>query len=75
MNDGTYNGYANRATWCIAHWNGIQTREDVDYIKAALDGFIEDIENPFIQDLINFDDIDWGKLYEIADEAEKENNK
>lgn len=75
MNNGTYNGYANRATWCVALWNDIQTRADVDYIKETLDEFIENIENSFIQDLIDFDNIDWARLYEIADEAEKENNE
>jgi len=57
-----FNWWRNRATWLVwIHYNP-ETHWDLDYIKETLEDAVEDIENPFLKDLIDLKEIDWDEL-------------
>lgn len=71
MTDTKYNGWANRETWLVnVHFNP-ESVSDIDYIKEQVDEWYEEL-NPFMQDMVNINLIDWDELTQNMDDYEQE---
>ena len=78
MEDTTYNGWSNRATWLVNVWFSPQ-RKDLDWIREELEERVDqlansaDSMNKCLADIINLNDIDWIELREtLEDESDDE---
>jgi hypothetical protein len=70
MNDRTYNGWTNRATWLVNVWFNPETREDVESARYAIEEAEESIPD-FMRDFLCTDEINWTELLEHFEEAEE----
>jgi len=70
--EGTYNGWANWATWnTLAHWN-FETREDIDAFREMIEEHESSIEeNEYLQSMTYFDEINWEEIYNSVEESEE----
>jgi len=71
MNDRTYNGWTNRATWLVNVWFSPETREDVESARYAIEEAEESIPD-FMRDFLCTDEINWTELLEHFEETEEE---
>jgi hypothetical protein len=71
MNDTTYNGWTNRATWLVNVWFNPESREDVESARAAIEE-AEDAIPDFMRDFLCTSEINWGELLEHFDEEAEE---
>lgn len=73
----SYNGYTNRETWLVnLHFNP-ESRADLDGIKDQIEEWYDGL-NPFMQDMIDLQAIDWDELashFEDEDEDEEETDE
>lgn len=61
-----YNGWRNRETWLInIHFNP-ETKSDIEFIKEQVEEMKSGL-NIFLQDMIDFECIDWEELEEYLD--------
>lgn len=68
MDDRTYNGWTNRATWLINVWFNPESRSDVQAARAAFEEACDSPQIPdFLRDFIDTD-INWGELESQFDE-------
>jgi len=72
MNDRTYNGWTNRATWLVNVWFNPETREDVESARYAIEEAEESIPD-FMRDFLCISEINWTELLEHFEEAEETN--
>jgi len=70
MNDRTYNGWTNRATWLVNVWFNPETREDVESARYAIEEAEESIPD-FMRDFLCTSEINWTELLEHFEEAEE----
>ena len=70
MNDRTYNGWTNRATWLVNVWFNPETREDVESARYAIEEAEESIPD-FMRDFLCTSEINWAELLEHCEEAEE----
>ena len=70
MNDRTYNGWTNRATWLVNVWFNPEIREDVEYARYAIAEAEESIPD-FMRDFLCTSEINWTELFEHFEEAEE----
>ncbi len=70
MNDRTYNGWTNRATWLVNVWFNPETREDVESARYAIVEAEESIPD-FMRDFLCTSEINWDELLEHFEEAEE----
>ena len=74
MNDRTYNGWTNRATWLVSVWFSPQTRDDVELARDVIEE-AEDNLPDFMRDFLCTDEINWDELmnqFEDEDEPDCE---
>ena len=60
MNDRTYNGWTNRATWLINVWFNPESKSDVQYAREQFEEAVDSLPD-FLRDFID-DDINWNEL-------------
>jgi hypothetical protein len=72
MANNTYNGWKNRETWLVNLWYGDtwDCVEDVRITEILLDEKYEDLGNGILQDMIDWQAIDWEQLRShVADQV------
>jgi len=70
MNDRTYNGWTNRATWLINVWFNPESKEDVQMAREQLESDIDALPD-YLKDFIDTD-INWDELESHFDEEESD---
>ena len=76
MNNNTYNGWTNRATWLINLWYEPDTESDLDWIKEELEERSSDLANSenvcdkILADMLNLQEINWDELKEHVETEE-----
>ena len=71
MQDNTYNGWANRATWLVNVWFNPESRDDVESARAAIEE-AEDSMPDFMRDFLCTDEINWDELLDHFEEEESD---
>ena len=71
MNDRTYNGWTNRATWLINVWFNPESKSDVQYAREQFEEAVDSLPD-FLRDFID-DDINWNELESHFEEEEESN--
>ena len=71
MTDRTYNGWTNRATWLVNVWFNLETREDVESARYAIEE-AEDAIPDFMRDFLCTSEIDWDELLKHFEEESEE---
>jgi len=67
MENNTYNGWTNRATWLVnLHFNP-ETKEDLDTAKSYIEEAEENLEDAFLKDFIDLSEINWEELEETLE--------
>ena len=61
MNDTTYNGWTNRATWLVNVWFNPESLDDVQSARAAIED-AEDAMPDYMRDFLCTDEINWDEL-------------
>lgn len=72
----TYNGWTNRATWCIDVWFNPESREDVQSIRDMMESDIEDMQRQgkgYLVDMLG--DVNWRELEEHAEEEKEDTDE
>lgn len=77
MNDRTYNGWTNRATWLVNVWGNPESKEDVQALRDMLAEQYDALDNGILKDMLDMSEINWDELEahfeeEEAEEAEEE---
>ena len=67
----SYNGWPNRETWLVNVWFNPETKQDIDWLQEELEEKYYKLE-PFWQDFIWFQDIDWDRLRDSMEDDEEE---
>lgn len=57
MDNTTYNGWTNRATWLVWLHFEINSQSDLDYAKDYIEQLGENIEDNFLSDFVDFSSI------------------
>ena len=70
MNDRTYNGWTNRATWLVNVWFNPESKSDVQMARETLEEAIDNAPD-FLRDFIDAD-VNWEELESHFDEEEEE---
>ncbi len=70
MNDRTYNGWTNRATWLVNVWFNPESRDDVEAARCAIEE-TEDAIPDFMRDFLCTSEINWDELLHHFDENEE----
>jgi hypothetical protein len=70
MNDRTYNGWTNRATWLVNVWFNPESIADVESARDALQE-AEDSIPDFLRDFLRTDEINWDELSEHFEDREE----
>ena len=71
MNDRTYDGWTNRATWLINVWFNPESKSDVQYAREQFEEAVDSLPD-FLRDFID-DDINWNELESHFEEEEESN--
>ena len=74
MDDRTYNGWTNRATWLVSVWFSPENRADVQLARDAIEE-AEDNLPDFMRDFLCTNQINWNELmnrFEDDEEADCE---
>lgn len=71
MNDRTYSGWTNRATWLINVWFNPESKSDVQYAREQFEEAVDSLPD-FLRDFID-DDINWNELESHFEEEEESN--
>lgn len=71
MNDNTYNGWTNRATWLVNVWFNPESRDDVESARMAIEE-AEDAMPDYLRDFLCTDEINWDELLEHFNEENEE---
>ena len=72
MNDRTYNGWTNRATWLVNVWGNPESKEDVQNLRSMLEEQYDAMENGIIKDMLDLSDINWDELESHFEDEETE---
>ena len=77
----TYNGWKNRETWLVRCWYGDTWTcvEDVDMTEILLEEKYEELGNGILQDMIDWEAIDWKQLRshvaeQVAEQTQVQND-
>ena len=73
MNNNTYNGWTNRATWLVNVWFNPESREDVQAARETLEGAIDELPD-FLKDFLDTD-INWDELESHFDDEDDEDDQ
>lgn len=68
MNDRTYNGWTNRATWLVNVWFNPESREDVEGARYAIEEATARMPD-FMRDFLCTNEINWAELSAHFDES------
>jgi hypothetical protein len=71
MNDNTYNGWTNRATWLVNVWFNPESQDDVESARMAIEE-AEDALPDYMRDFLCTDEINWDELLEQFNEENEE---
>jgi hypothetical protein len=71
MNDNTYNGWTNRATWLVNVWFNPESRDDVESARMAIEE-AEDALPDYLRDFLCTGEINWDELLEHFNEENEE---
>jgi hypothetical protein len=74
MSDNKYNGWSNRETWLVNIHLNPESVNDMDYIKDQVQEWYDSL-NPFMQDMVDIDCIDWDELEQAMDDYEQEDEE
>ena len=70
MNDTTYNGWTNRATWLVNVWFNPESASDVCMARIALEDAAETVPD-YLRDFLCLDEVNWAELAaHFEDDAE-----
>jgi hypothetical protein len=72
MNDSTYNGWTNRATWLVNVWFNPESRADVEFARETLDEQYDAIPDGPLKDMLDMSDINWEELLSHFDDEESD---
>jgi hypothetical protein len=61
MNDTTYNGWTNRATWLVNVWFNPESASDVDAAREALEDAADAVPD-YLRDFLCIDKVNWAEL-------------
>ena len=67
-----YNGWTNKATWLVNLHFEINTQSDLDFTKNSIEEMLEEIQSPFLIDIIDLSAINWDELSENLEEEEED---
>jgi hypothetical protein len=67
MNDNTYNGWTNRATWLVNVWFNPESQDDVESARMAIEE-AEDALPDYMRDFLCTNEINWDELLEQFNE-------
>jgi hypothetical protein len=72
MNDRTYNGWTNRATWLVNVWGNPESKDDVQSLRSMLEEQYDELPNGIIKDMLDLSEINWDELEaHFEDESEE----
>ena len=74
MNDRTYNGWTNRATWLVQCWFEPQTQADVESAKEAIEEATDAMPD-YMRDFLCTHEINWDELSAHCEENEEDEER
>ena len=67
MNDNTYNGWTNRATWLVNVWFNPESQDDVESARMAIEEATDAMPD-YMRDFLCTNEINWDELLEQFNE-------
>lgn len=71
MNDNTYNGWTNRATWLVNVWFNPESQDDVESARMVIEEATDAMPD-YMRDFLCTDEINWDELLEQFNEEATE---